>query len=122
MIKKLDTVSHIAEGSRIRGDLYFFADAEVYGTVEGNIHQESLEHLAVGPLGWVHGHIHAEGPVIVGGRVDGEIRSSTLIRILPTARIDGNLSCPTVEVQPGAIVNGQFDSQPTSSTRLVKAA
>ena len=121
MITKLPTPSHIAEGSRIRGDLYFFSEAEVFGTVEGNVRQESLEPLSIGQFGWVHGDIRSTGPVLVSGRIDGEISSDTQVRVLSTARIEGTIRAPSIEIRPGAIVNGTFDSQ-SASTPLKKAA
>lgn len=122
MITKLSTPSHIAEGSRVRGDLYFFSEAEVFGTVEGNIRQESLESLAVGQFGWIHGSIRSAGPVLVSGRVDGEIVSDTQVKVLSTARIEGKICAPSIEVRFGAVVNGAFETSQDSIVKLKKVA
>ncbi|MBI1859698.1 MAG: polymer-forming cytoskeletal protein [Deltaproteobacteria bacterium] len=122
MITKLSPPSHIAEGSRVRGDLYFFSEAEVFGTVEGNIRQESLEPVSIGQFGWIHGNVKSTGPIIISGRVDGEVSSDTQVRILPTARIEGNVRAPSIEIRSGAVVNGTFDTERVSTTSLKKAA
>src|SRR5271166_452243 len=87
----------IAEGTRVRGELTFQSGTQVFGIVEGDLVQQSLESLQVGKTGWINGTITSQGPVLIEGRVDGQINSSTKIKLMPTASVRGALTAPNVE-------------------------
>ena len=101
----------------------FFSNTQVFGVVEGELIQQSLETLQVGKTGWVHGSIISQGPVLIEGRVDGEITSATKIQLLPTATVHGKLRAPAVEIQAGALFEGELHmkQRPTRQSKL-KAA
>lgn len=107
--------SLITEGSRIQGDLAFSSEAQIHGTVEGDIHQTSPDALRVGRSGWVQGSIESAGPVTIDGKVDGEIRSSQKIRLNQTAIVKGALNAPQIEVRPGAVFDGEFRMKTAAS-------
>ena len=98
----------IAEGTRVQGSLTFHSQTQVFGTVEGELLQQSLETLQVGRTGWVNGSIQSQGPVIIEGRVDGDIVSATKIQLLATATVHGALRAPAVEIRAGAIFEGEL--------------
>lgn len=98
----------IAEGSRLQGALTFFSNAQIFGVVEGDVLQQSLETLCVGRTGWVNGTIVSQGPVVVDGRVDGNITCATHIHLSPTATVRGTLTAPTVSIRAGAIFEGDL--------------
>ena len=98
----------IAEGTRVRGELTFQSGTQVFGVVEGDLVQQSLESLQVGKSGWVNGTINSQGPVLIEGRVDGQVTSSTKIKLLPTASVRGALNAPAVEIRPGAVFEGEL--------------
>ena len=110
MISNAAAPSLIAEGSRFRGDLSFFSETYVFGIVEGDLYQQSHEAIRVGASGWVHGRVISQGPVVVEGRVEGDIESAESIRLLPTATVSGRIKAPRIEVQGGAVVNGDVKS------------
>ena len=62
----------------------------------------------MGRTGWVHGSVSSQGLIVVEGRVDGNIYSSSQIALLPTANVRGSLIAPSVTVQPGALFEGEF--------------
>lgn len=99
----------ITEGSRIQGNLTFLSATQIHGLVEGDVEQQSLEPVQVGRTGWVKGAVRSAGPVVVDGRVDGDIVSATKIRLSATACVHGALSAPHIEVRPGAIFEGDFN-------------
>lgn len=99
--------SLIAEGSRVEGTLTFFSATQVFGLVNGELVQQSLEPLQIGKTGWIHGGIHSQGPVLVEGLVEGDIDSATQIRLLSTAVVRGRLSAPSIEIRPGAVLDGE---------------
>jgi len=108
MVIEIPSPTVIAEGSRSQGTLTFFSNTQVFGVIEGEIHQQSLETLQIGKTGWVHGAIQSEGPVIVEGRVDGNISSTTVIRLLGSATVHGALNAPAIEILAGAFIEGEL--------------
>lgn len=106
MIFEMSPPTLVAEGTRVVGDLTFFSGASIYGIVEGQLFQQSVESLQVGKSGWVQGAIVAQGPIVIEGRVDGDIRSSVKIQLSPSAVVRGKMFAPAIEVRPGAIVEG----------------
>ena len=109
MVIEISPTTLIAEGTRLQGSLTFVSGTQVFGMVEGDIDQQSLEPLHVGKTGWVNGTIASRGPVLVEGRVEGNIQSSTRIRLLPTAVVRGALIAPAVDIRAGAIFEGDVE-------------
>jgi len=107
----------IAEGTRVRGELTFQSGTQVFGVVEGDVNQQSLESLQVGKSGWINGTITSQGPVLVEGRVDGQIQSATKIKLLPTASVRGALTAPAVEIKPGAVFEGELKMKNPAKSR-----
>ncbi len=107
----------VAEGTRIQGSLTFFSGASIYGIVEGELVQQSLEPLQVGKSGWVQGSIMAQGPILVEGRVDGDLKSSTAVRLTSTATVKGKIVAPSVQIRAGAVLDGEV-SMPKQTPRV----
>jgi cytoskeletal protein CcmA (bactofilin family) len=122
MIFETTAPTLIAEGTRIQGELTFFSGAGVFGIVEGDVLQQSLESLQIGKSGWIHGNLVSQGPVLVEGRVDGDIRSSTKIQLSSTATVRGRLLAPAVEIRAGAVFDGDVVMKAVPVKRLKKAA
>jgi cytoskeletal protein CcmA (bactofilin family) len=117
MLIEIAPPSLIAEGSRVKGTLTFHSSTQVFGIVEGDVIQESLEPIQVGKTGWIHGDIHSQGPVLIEGRIEGDIRSATHIRLMPTAMVQGVLSAPSIEIRPGALLDGELRMHNPPSVR-----
>ena len=109
MIIEIATPTLIAEGTRLQGTLTFISATKVFGIIEGEVEQQSLEPLQVGKTGWVNGSITSQGPVLVEGRVDGNIHSTTRIKLLPTAVVRGSLMAPSIEIRAGAAFEGEVE-------------
>ena len=113
----------IAEGSQFDGALVLLAEGSVYGTVHGEIIQQSRELTRVGRTGWVRGPIVSIGPVYIEGRVDGNVRSESKIILRPTAEVKGELLAPRIGIESGAKLQGSLRRlQPPSSQQDQKAA
>jgi cytoskeletal protein CcmA (bactofilin family) len=106
MVTEVSIPSVIAEGTKIQGDLDFLSPTEIFGIIEGEVNQQCLEILRVGRTGWVHGKIRSQGPVVVEGKIDGDISSETRVSLCPTAVVRGKISAPCVEISAGAVVEG----------------
>ena len=112
----------ISEESQVQGNLAFHSQALIFGLVEGTVQQTGHESLRVGKTGWIRGNIESEGPVVVEGRVEGDIHSQTIIRLSPTATVRGNLHSPSIEILPGADIEGNLMMKQTLPAALKKAA
>jgi len=108
----------IAEGTRITGDLRFTDQLYVNGHVEGDIRAEdgSEALLVISEIGSVKGEIDAP-MVVVNGRVEGNVRASDRVELAAQARISGNVYYKLIEMQLGALVEGQLVHENEASPR-----
>jgi cytoskeletal protein CcmA (bactofilin family) len=99
----------IAENTRIAGDVRFGDQLYVNGHVEGDIRAEegSDAVLIISDVGSVKGEIDAP-MVVVNGRVEGNVRAGTRVELAANARISGNVYYKLIEMQLGALVEGQL--------------
>lgn len=100
--RKLSVASLVAEGVRIRGDVVTDSDLHLDGAVEGDL---SVSRLTIGESGLVTGAVQAE-TVEVRGRVVGTI-SARQVRLLATARVDGDISHTELSIEAGAHFEGR---------------
>ena len=107
----------------MRGDVTFSSEAHVYGIIDGDLVQQSNHLLHIGKTGWTHGSVRSQGPVVIEGRVDGEIQAAHKIVILSTATVRGRLTAPKIQIKAGAIVEGDVQmGAPLAPSTLVRAA
>ena len=76
--------------------------------VDGNFEGEALEvdPLFIGQTGRIKTNINAVN-VVVEGLVIGNIKASTRVMLLPTARILGDIRTPELIIQNGVILEGR---------------
>ncbi|MDR2733794.1 MAG: polymer-forming cytoskeletal protein [Spirochaetota bacterium] len=76
--------------------------------VDGKFEGEALEvdQLFVGPTGRIKTNINAIN-VVIEGLVIGNIKASTRVMLLPTARILGDIRTPELIIQNGVILEGR---------------
>ena len=117
MIVEISTPTLISEGTQVQGILTFYSGTQVFGLIEGSVSHLSLEPLQIGKSGWINGHIQATGPVIVEGRVDGDITSETRIKVLPTAVVRGALKAPSIDIRAGAAFDGEIAMEGAQSAQ-----
>ncbi len=117
MIVEISTPTLISEGTQVQGTLTFYSGTQVFGLIEGTVSHLSLEPLQIGKSGWINGHIQATGPVIVEGRVDGDITSETRIKVLPTAVVRGALRAPSIDIRAGAAFDGEIAMEGAQSAQ-----
>lgn len=98
----------VSEGTRIQGSVTLLSSATIHGVVEGNILQQSIELLQIGRTGWIHGSVESLGPILIEGRVEGDIICRSGVRLSATAVITGKILAPTIDIAIGAQANGEF--------------
>lgn len=108
MLTEIPSFTVIAEGSRSQGPISFCSQCIILGIIEGDIYQQSQESLAIGKTGWVRGNISSQGPILVSGRVEGNLFCLDKITVSQTAHITGVVICPKLEIKPGAIIDSDI--------------
>jgi len=107
--RKLDTVvrftSSVGEGSTFTGNFSGGENIVVRGVLQGESDVQGA--VVIAETGrWV-GHIKAD-IVVVAGKVQGDITAREKIEVLNGAHIQGNLVCPVVAMETGAIHEGHL--------------
>jgi len=93
----------LATGTTLTGKIETESDFRLDGRVEGEINCKGK--IVIGPKGCVKGNIltvHAE----ILGSVEGVIRAHERLVLKSTAEIKGDIFIQTLEIEPGAKLNG----------------
>ena len=100
--------SLIGEGTVIHGPVSFIEGLRIDGEVEGDVLGDSVgpSIVVVGPKARVRGRVKA-GHVIIGGHVEGPVESDVLVELQPSARVTGLIRYESLEMHPGAVVDGE---------------
>ncbi len=93
----------IAKGTLIEGKFTSSEDAQINGTINGEVHCK--KRLLVGPTGWIEGTIHTHSATIKG-HIKGTIIVQGVLHLHSTAKIDGTILAATLQVEEGAQYNG----------------
>lgn len=101
--------SLIGEGMVINGPVSFVEGLRVDGEIHGDVlgAEASPSFLVIGPKARVHGRVKA-AHVIIGGVVMGPVESEVLVELQPSARVTGTIRYESLEMHPGALVDGEL--------------
>ncbi|MDH3209857.1 MAG: polymer-forming cytoskeletal protein [Burkholderiaceae bacterium] len=101
--------SLISEGTVIRGELQFSEGLRIDGEVRGDVIDLGSERsiLVISEKAQVIGKVKA-GHVIVNGTIKGPVIAEELLELQPKARIVGDVTYETIEMHPGATIQGML--------------
>lgn len=98
--------SLVGEGVVIKGDIRFAEGLRIDGEVHGNVEAaEGRSILVISEKARVLGKVRASH-VIINGEICGPVHSDELLELQPKARIEGDVRYQTLEMHPGALVEG----------------
>jgi cytoskeletal protein CcmA (bactofilin family) len=100
------TVTHIAAGTRIQGEVAGSSDVQIEGEVDGRVAVQAL--VVVGVGGAVAGPLHGR-VVRVAGRVAGRVTAVERVEVAATGSVEGDLAAPRVVIAEGAFFRGQIE-------------
>ena len=105
------SLSVIAAGSKVIGDMECSGVLKIEGTVEGTI--RGARQVLLGRQGVVKGDIETREAVI-GGNVEGSIHALERVEIQGTASVVGNIHTKTIVIREGGQINGavKMDESP----------
>lgn len=96
----------ISKGTRVDGTVSGTGELHIDGVVEGRVTFDGLVVVSVGAE--VRGPVEARVARIAGS-VLGPVRGRERVEILPTGRLEGNVSSPRVAVSEGAFLKGEVE-------------
>ena len=113
----IDTV--IGSHTTIEGDVHFAGGLHVEGLIKGDLiaNNEEKSILVLTEKGRIEGDVFGS-VVVLDGEVQGNVTANVSLELAHHARIKGNVSYKTFEMEGGAVVNGVL-SQLRSSEPVV---
>ena len=109
----------ISAGTVLQGDLKSEADLRIDGTIHGNV--TSTAKIIVGPNGFVEGHIQGLQADITG-KVVGNISAKELVQLRTNAKVQGNITAVSLQIESGAAFNGQSIMSTTTAAAAATTA
>lgn len=101
-------VTLIAAHTEVIGDIRFTDQLFVSGKVNGNVIADNEKAtLVISDDGCVSGEVRVPN-VVVNGLVEGNLFASVKVELAPQAKIKGNVHYKLIEMQLGAMVDGQL--------------
>ncbi|MDZ4786799.1 MAG: polymer-forming cytoskeletal protein [bacterium] len=94
----------LGSGTKIMGQLSFTGPVELDGQVEGEI--VAQDKLTIGEAAIVKGTVHGS-EILVKGTVQGDIFASKKLILRKPARIIGNISAPSLNIEEGVTFDGK---------------
>jgi len=93
----------LERGVKIEGRLESSGTFRIDSAMKGTLVSEDT--LVLGEHATVEGEIHGNR-LIIAGRFDGLIRAKAKVEIQPSAVVTGEIHCPCVVIEAGAIFDG----------------
>ena len=115
----IDTV--IGRNTTLEGDVHFAGGLHVEGVIQGDLIANNKEKsiLILTQKGRIEGDIRGTA-VVLDGEVLGNVTASVSLELAHHARVKGNVSYKTLEMEGGAVVNGVLSQlQSTDQTTTV---
>lgn len=94
----------IGEKSSFEGKFLINGSIQINGKFEGSVLK--VDQIFVGPGGRVKANLDASS-VVIEGIVIGNVKATTRVMLLPTARVVGDLRTPELIIQNGVILEGR---------------
>jgi cytoskeletal protein CcmA (bactofilin family) len=116
----MNTTAQIGPTIHIKGDVTSQEPLTIAGHVQGTIKVDGHA-LTVSPEGHVKGAMTAE-TIDVAGHVKGRVQGAVRIVVHETAKVDGDLSAPSVRLVDGATVHGRIETSARNSAGLKLAS
>ena len=97
------TLSIIANGMRIIGDIESAGVIKVDGHIDGSV--SGARQVLVSRGGAIHGNVRAD-EIVIGGLVAGAVVATERLELQETAVVTGDIETTSIIVHEGAKING----------------
>jgi len=117
-LKNENSNTKIGEKSFFEGRFLINGSIQINGKFEGSILK--VDQINIGKTGKVKANLETSS-VVVEGIVIGNIKASTRVMLLPTARVLGDITTPEIIIQNGVILDGRclITNEPEKSAKDV---
>lgn len=121
--KKNSQASHssidclISSKTRITGDVQFEGGLRIDGEIKGNLHGNSTSLLIVSESARLEGEVHV-AHAVVNGSIKGTVYVANQIELQAKARVIGDVHYRTLEMHPGAVVEGRLVHQVSEESKV----
>lgn len=114
----MDTL--IGRQTEITGDVMFSGGLHIDGRIKGNIATagDKTSSLSVSESGVIEGNVKVPS-VVVNGRIVGEVRATERLTLGAKARIVGDVRYRILQMEAGALVNGQLVYEGTETVGAI---
>jgi cytoskeletal protein CcmA (bactofilin family) len=109
-----NSLTIIAGGATIVGDIASDGVVKVEGTVQGTVRAGTQ--LLVAPGALIRGDVFA-AEVVAGGEIHGGVNADQRVEIQAGATIHGDIRTPRIHIADGGRVNGQIAMEPGDGDR-----
>ena len=115
--------SLIGEGMVVTGELRFTEGLRIDGEVQGDVIAigDGRSILVISENARVHGKVKASH-VIINGEVRGPVVSEEMLELQPKARVTGDIRYEILEMNPGALVDGELKPLKSADKPALKLA
>ena len=101
-------VTLVASDTEVVGDIKFTNQLFISGKVNGNVLADNEKAtVVISEEGCVTGEVRVPN-IIINGLVEGNVFASVKVELAPQAKVKGNLHYKLIEMQLGAMVDGQL--------------
>ena len=108
--------SFVGANSSFRGDVNTKGTLRVDGVVEGNIFSDWV---VLGDKAHVKGDISARG-IVIGGRVDGNVRAKEIVEIKNKGRLSGEIITSKLVIAEGGVLDGRSRMPQNEETKAIE--
>ncbi|MDE0855468.1 MAG: polymer-forming cytoskeletal protein [Nevskia sp.] len=100
----------IGRQTEVLGDVRFAGGLHVDGKIKGNVTTlgaDKSAHLSVSESGAIEGDVRVP-TMMLNGTVIGDVRATEKLSLAAKARVTGNVYYKVLQMEPGAMINGQL--------------
>ena len=102
--KATTSVSTIAAGTTINGDMESDSNLRIDGNIIGNVYCKAK--IVLGESGIIQGDVHAENADVFG-TINGNVLAKDLTCLKAKCTVNGNIDTTRLQIEPNATFNGQ---------------
>lgn len=107
--EKLESL--IGSSSSVKGEIQSKGTLRIDGSVEGDM---AADWVVIGEKALIKGNITARG-IVVGGRVEGNLRAKEIVEIRNKGQVYGEISTSKLTIAEGGIFEGRSSMQKEES-------
>jgi cytoskeletal protein CcmA (bactofilin family) len=99
--------SFIGSGTEFQGELNVKGTLRVDGQFDGKV---NASYIILGETGVIKGQVSAR-KMIIGGKVEGNLRGQEIIEIKATGKVFGDIFTKKISIAQGAKLNGKIEME-----------